>query len=158
MKLVQIEEQITEARVEEIKKAVAGKEMTKGAAIREMFVGGMETKDIATALGIRYNHAYNVIKNEVLIHGLEVETESRNGSNSKKAQIIASLEAGMSMKDVAAEQKCMYNYVWQVAKAAGLTGKKDEVVAEVATEEPKQGRKGRGKKTTAETVAETVAM
>lgn len=150
MKLVQVEEQITEARVGEIKEAVANKTMTKGAAIREMFVGGMETKDIANKLGIRYNHAYNVIKNEVLIHGLEVETESRGGENSKKAQIIQGLQDGKSIKEVAAELKCMYNYVWQVGKAAGLTGKKAEVVAEEA---PKQGKKSRGKKQELEAVA-----
>lgn len=143
MKLVQVEEQITEARVEEIKASVANKTMTKGAAIREMFVGGMETKDIANKLGIRYNHAYNVIKNEVLIHGLEVETESRGGENSKKAQIIQGLQDGKSIKEVAAEMKCMYNYVWQVGKAAGLTGKKTE---EATAEEPKQGKKDRSKK------------
>ena len=143
MKLVQVEEQITEARVGEIKEAVANKTMTKGAAIREMFVGGMETKDIANKLGIRYNHAYNVIKNEVLIHGLEVETESRGGENSKKAQIIQGLQDGKSIKEVAAELKCMYNYVWQVGKAAGLTGKKTE---ETTAEEPKQDKKGRSKK------------
>ncbi len=150
MKLVQVEEQITETRVGEIKEAVANKTMTKGAAIREMFVGGMETKDIANKLGIRYNHAYNVIKNEVLIHGLEVETESRGGENSKKTQIIQGLQDGKSIKEIAAELKCMYNYVWQVGKAAGLTGKKDEVVTEEA---PKQGKKGRGKKQELETVA-----
>lgn len=150
MKLVQIEEQITEARVEEIKAAVANKTMTKGAAIREMFVGGMETKDIANKLGIRYNHAYNVIKNEVLIHGLEVETESRGGENSKKAQIIQGLQDGKSIKEVAAELKCMYNYVWQVGKAAGLTGKKTE---EATAEEPKQSKKGRSKKQELDTVA-----
>ena len=143
MKLVQVEEQITEARVEEIKASVANKTMTKGAAIREMFVGGMETKAIANKLGIRYNHAYNVIKNEVLIHGLEVETESRGGENSKKAQIIQGLRDGKSIKEVAAELKCMYNYVWQVGNAAGLTGKKAE---EATAEESKQGRKGRSKK------------
>lgn len=146
MKLVQVEEQITEARVEEIKASVANKTMTKGAAIREMFVGGMETKDIANKLGIRYNHAYNVIKNEVLIHGLEVETESRGGENSKKAQIIQGLQDGKSIKEVAAELKCMYNYVWQVGKAAGLTGKQIE---EPVVEEPKPGKKGRSKKQTA---------
>ena len=143
MKLVQVEEQITEARVGEIKEAVANKTMTKGAAIREMFVGGMETKDIANKLGIRYNHAYNVIKNEVLIHGLEVETESRGGENSKKAQIIQGLQDGKSIKEVAAELKCMYNYVWQVGNAAGLTGKKAE---KATAEEPKQDKKGRSKK------------
>lgn len=151
MKLVQVEDMIKEARVAEIKDAVANKTMTKGAAIREMFAGGMETKDIATALGIRYNHAYNVIKNEVLIHGLEVETESRGGENSKKAQIIQGLQDGKSIKEVAAELKCMYNYVWQVGKAAGLTGKKTE--EEAAAEEPKQGRKGRAKKQEPEAVA-----
>lgn len=145
MKLVHVEERITEARVAEIKSAVESKTMTKGAAIREMFVGGMETKEIAAALKIRYNHAYNVLKNEVLIHGLEVETESRSGENSKKAQIIQGLKDGKSIKDIAAELKCMYNYVWQVGRAAGLTGK--------SAEEAKQSKKSRTKKEATEVAA-----
>lgn len=150
MRLALVEENIQEARVEEIRKAVIAGTMTKGAAIREMFVGGMETKNISNTLGIKYNHAYNVIKNEVLIHGLEVVTESRSGEGSKKQAIIEGLKAGKAIKDIAAEQKCMYNYVWQIGKAAGLVGKKKEettVVAEpVAEEAPKPKAKAKAKK------------
>lgn len=144
MKLVSVEEKIGAKRVEEIKAAVANKTMTKGAAIREMFAGGMETKEIATTLGIRYNHAYNVIKNEVLIHGLEVEVQTRSGEGSKKQAIIDGLKAGKAIKEIAAEQKCMYNYVWQIGKAAGLVGKK--VVEETPKAEVTKTTKSKGKK------------
>lgn len=144
MKLVSVEEKIGAKRVEEIKAAVANKTMTKGAAIREMFAGGMETKEIATTLGIRYNHAYNVIKNEVLIHGLEVEVQTRSGEGSKKQAIIDGLKAGKPIKEIAAEQKCMYNYVWQIGKAAGLAGKK--AVEEAPKAEVTKTTKGKAKK------------
>ncbi len=147
MKLANTEVTIEGTRVEEIKKDVEAKKMTKGAAIREMFAGGMETKEIANALGIRYNHAYNVIKNECLIHGLEVEVERRGGENSKKQQIITMLEEGKSITEVSKELKCMYNYVWQVGKAAGLTGQKKQTkktvktVVEKASEVEKKAKK-----------------
>ena len=94
----------------------------------------------------------NVVKNEVLVHGLEVETSDRSNENSKKNQILAMLEQGKTVTEISKELKCMYNYVWQVAKAGGYTGKKQEAIEivvpddlvaqeEVKTEAPKKGRK-----------------
>ena len=70
------------------------------------------------------------------------------------------LEQGKTVTEISKELKCMYNYVWQVAKAGGYTGKKQkaEVKAEapkkevkteapkkeeVKTEAPKRGRKAK---------------
>ena len=102
--------------------------MSKGACIRTLFAGGLEVKEIATITGIRYNHVYNVVKNEVLVHDLEVESSSRSNENSKKNQILAMLAEGKTVTEISKELKCMYNYVWQVAKAGGYTGKKQEVI------------------------------
>lgn len=121
-----VETIIEDTRVEAIVKEIAAGTMTKGAGIRECFAGGLEVKDIATKLGIRYNHVYNVVKNEVLVHGLEVEKSERGGENSKKAQIVQMLQEGKTITEISKELKCMYNYVWSVAKAAGYTGKKAE--------------------------------
>ena len=98
---------------------------------------------ISAITGIRYNHVYNVVKNEVLVHGLEVETSSRSNDNSKKNQILVMLEQGKTVTEISKELKCMYNYVWQVAKAGGYTGKKQEkeVKEEVVAKAPKKSRK-----------------
>jgi transposase-like protein len=116
-----VDEQISKEAVAEVVAKVNSKEMSKGAGIRTLFAGGLEVKDIATLTGIRYNHVYNVVKNEVLVHDLEVEKSGRNTENSKKNQIITLLQSGKSITEVAQELKCLYNYVWQVAKQANLT-------------------------------------
>ena len=153
MKLAVVNEVITKAQVEAAVAAMQEGKTSKGACIRTLFAGGLEVKEISTITGIRYNHVYNVVKNEVLVHGLEVETSSRSNENSKKNQILVMLEQGKTVTEISKELKCMYNYVWQVAKAGGYTGKKkesievvvpDDLVAqeeEVKTEAPKKGRK-----------------
>lgn len=124
------ERTITAKAVKEIVAKIESKEMSKGAGIREMFAGGMSVKEIAEATGIRYNHVYNVVKNEVLTKGLqdEIEKTGRNSENSKKNQIIAMLEDGKSITEISQELKCLYNYVWQIAKANGYTKKQAAVV------------------------------
>lgn len=140
-----VEEMIEVKRVDEIVKEIANGKMSKGAGIRECFAGGMEVKDIAAKLGIRYNHVYNVVKNEVLVHGLsdQVIASERGGENSKKAQITAMLQEGKSITEISAELKCMYNYVWSVARDAGFTGKKKE---EAKTEDKAPAKRGGKKK------------
>ena len=148
MKLAVVNEVITKAQVEAAVAAMQEGKTSKGACIRTLFAGGLEVKEISAITGIRYNHVYNVVKNEVLVHGLEVETSSRSNENSKKNQILVMLEQGKTVTEISKELKCMYNYVWQVAKAGGYTGKKqkdivitvpDDLVAK--EEAPKKGRK-----------------
>ena len=148
MRLAVVSEVITKEQVEAAVAEMQEGKLSKGACIRTLFAGGLEVKEIATITGIRYNHVYNVVKNEVLVHGLEVETSDRSNENSKKNQILVMLEQGKSVTDISKELKCMYNYVWQVAKAGGYTGKKQENIVItvpddlVAKEEaPKKSRK-----------------
>lgn len=137
MKLA-VEQVITNEMVQEAVAAMQEGKTSKGACIRTLFAGGLEVKEIATLTGIRYNHVYNVAKNEVLVHGLEVETSSRSNANSKKNKILGMLEQGMTVTEISKELKCMYNYVWQVAKAGGYTGKKQEATEPVAEEKVKE--------------------
>ena len=139
MKLAVVSEAITKEQVEAAVAAMQEGKTSKGACIRTLFAGGLEVKEIASITGIRYNHVYNVVKNEVLVHGLEVETSDRSNENSKKNQILALLEQGKTVTEISKELKCMYNYVWQVAKAGGYTGKKQE--EEVKDKAPKKSRK-----------------
>ena len=152
MKLAVVSEVITKAQVEAAVAEMQEGKTSKGACIRTLFAGGLEVKEISAITGIRYNHVYNVVKNEVLVHGLEVETSDRSNENSKKNQILAMLEQGKTVTEISKELKCMYNYVWQVAKAGGYTSKKKEIIEivvpddlvaqeEVKTEAPKKGSK-----------------
>lgn len=139
MKLAVVSEVITEAQIKAAVTEMQEGKTSKGACIRTLFAGGLEVKEISTITGIRYNHVYNVVKNEVLVHDLKVETSDRSNENSKKNQILVMLAQGKTVTEISKELKCMYNYVWQVAKAGGYTGKKQE--EEVKTEAPKKGRK-----------------
>lgn len=135
MKLVG-ERTITQKQANEVVNQINEKQCSKGAGIRTLFAGGMDVKEISALTGIRYNHVYNVVKNEVLVHDLEVEKAGRNDENSKKNQIVKMLEEGKTITEISKELKCMYNYVWQVAKGAGYTNKQKEVQpVEVATPE-----------------------
>ena len=154
MKLVG-ERTITAEQVAQVVEKINAKTVSKGAGIRELFAGGMEVKEIAAVTGIRYNHVYNVVKNEVLVHDLEVEMSGRSNENSKKAQIVKLLEEGKTITEISKELKCLYNYVWQVAKRAGYTGKKEEttiqeknqeIVKEVLANADKKIAKGKTKK------------
>lgn len=148
MKLAVVSEVITKAQVEAAVAEMQEGKTSKGACIRTLFAGGLDVKEISTITGIRYNHVYNVVKNEVLVHGLEVETSDRSNENSKKNQILVMLEQGKTVTEISKELKCMYNYVWQVAKAGGYAGKKQEVIEVVVPDDlvakeeaPKKGRK-----------------
>lgn len=134
MKLVG-ERTITAEQVAQVVEKINAKTVSKGAGIRELFAGGMEVKEIAAVTGIRYNHVYNVVKNEVLVHDLKVEMSGRSSENSKKAQIVKLLEEGKTITEISKELKCLYNYVWQVAKSAGYTGKKEETTAQEKNQE-----------------------
>ena len=125
------ERTITDKTVKEIVAKIESKEISKGAGIRELFAGGLAVKEIAEVTGIRYNHVYNVVKNEVLTKGLqdEIEKTGRSSENSKKNQIIAMLEEGKTFTEISQELKCLYNYVWQIAKANGYTKKQAAAVS-----------------------------
>lgn len=123
---------ITETEVQAIVERINSKDMSKGAGIRELFAGGLTVKEISAVTEIRYNHVYNVVKNEVVVHGLEVEKSERSSENSKRNQILALLAEGKTITEVSQELKCLYNYVWQVAKAAGFTQKQQAGVANEA--------------------------
>ena len=155
MKLV-VETKIGTEEIAKVTEQLTKEEISKGAGIRALFAGGLDVKEISTVTGIRYNHVYNVVRNEVLVHSLEVENTGRNNENSKKNQILTQLAAGKTITEVSKELKCLYNYVWQIAKAAGYTNKQtqaaNEAKPEAPTVEPKAAHKEH-KKVSKEAVA-----
>lgn len=130
MKLVG-ERTISAEQITQVVADIQAKKCSKGAGIRELFAGGLEVKEISNLTGIRYNHVYNVVKNEIVMNDLEVEASGRSNENSKKSQIVRMLDEGKTINEISKELKCLYNYVWQVAKAAGYTGKKEDIVITV---------------------------
>ena len=106
-------------------------EVSKGACIRTLFAGGLSVKEISELTTIRYNHVYNVCKNEVIKNGLEGEITTAREGGTKKEKILAMLETGKTVTEVSKELGCLYNQVWQVAKAAGFTNKQRAMAVEV---------------------------
>lgn len=92
---------------------IDNQELSKSAKVRALFDGGWEIKDIATALNIRYNFAFNVLQNHIIMNDIVVEKSERN---SKKDEIVGLLKSGMSLADVSRATKTNYNYIWKISK------------------------------------------
>lgn len=124
------EEMITKKDVKAALAALAKGEATKGATIRVLFAGGLSVREIAEITAIRYNHVYNVCKAEIQKNNLEADVSTEREGGTKKAQILALLAEGKTVTEVSKELGCLYNQVWQVAKAAGLTNKQKAELAQ----------------------------
>ena len=99
---------------EEIQKVVAMEGVSKSAKIRNLFDGGLEVSEIATLLNIRYNFAFNVLQNYIIMN--EIPTSKTDKSNSKRAEIVKLLGEGLSLADVSRATKTNYNYIWKINK------------------------------------------
>lgn len=109
-------------------KAILCREISKSAKVRELFDGGLEIKEIAIALDIRYNFAFNVLQNYININDIAVEKSVRS---SKRDEIIVLLQSGMSLADISKQTKTNYNYIWKINKE--LKGEVTEVPTENTT-------------------------
>ena len=94
---------------------ILAQDLSKSKKIIALYDGGLEIKDVATTLGIKYNFAYNVISNYCRMNDVELRT-NKNKGDSKKSQIIALLGQGKTKTEVATEMKCNYNYVFKIEK------------------------------------------
>ena len=96
-----------------VEKIVKDEALSKSAKVKALFDGGLEVKEIATALGIGYNFAYNVISNYIIVNEIKVETQRKA---SKKDAVWAMLDEGKTAKEIAIELKTNYNYVYKLRK------------------------------------------
>lgn len=126
------EEMITKKDIKAALAAMQKEEASKGATIRTLFAGGLSVKEISDITTIRYNHVYNVCKAEVQKNNLESDVSPEREGATKKSQILALLDSGKTVSEVSKELGCLYNQVWQIAKAAGYTKKQQEVNPELA--------------------------
>ena len=88
---------------------------SKSKAMVELYNSGLEIKQIANIMQVRYNFVYNVISNHCRINDIELRT-NKNNTNSKKAQIEELFKAGKSNVEIAKELKTNYNYVYKITK------------------------------------------
>ena len=88
---------------------------SKSKAMIALYNSGLEIKQIADIMQVRYNFVYNVISNHCRINDIELRT-NKNNTNSKKAQIEELFKAGRSNTEIAKELKTNYNYVYKITK------------------------------------------
>lgn len=100
----------------EITTIMAGAE-SKSKKMVALYNGGLEIKEIATLMEVRYNFVYNVISNMCRMNDVELRTNKDNG-NSKKAMIVQLMNEGKSNTEIAKELKTNYNYVYKITKEA----------------------------------------
>lgn len=107
----QVEQVVSEKMVQ----AVLKSDQSKSQKMKDLFNMGLEIKEIAVLIGVKYNFVYNVISNYVNMNGIQVEKNVKAG---KKEVILELWAAGKSNKEISIELKTNYNYVFNVIKTA----------------------------------------
>ena len=102
-------------KVQEILKA----EGSKSSKMLKLYNEGMEIKEIAQLMGVRYNFVYNVVSNDCRKAGTEVRVMRKNGT--VKASIEALIAEGKTNAEISKELSVNYNYVFKVRKELSLT-------------------------------------
>ena len=88
---------------------------SKSKAMIELYNGGLEIKQIAQAMDVRYNFVYNVISNHCRMNDIELRTNKGN-ENSKKVMIEKLFKEGKTNVEISKELKTNYNYVYKITK------------------------------------------
>ena len=89
---------------------------SKSKAMIELYNEGLEIKQIAQAMDVRYNFVYNVISNHCRMNDVELRT-NKTSESSKKVLIEQLFKEGKSNTEIAKELKTNYNYVYKITKA-----------------------------------------
>ena len=138
---------VAELNEEQVKGLVAS-EVSKSQKIKAMFESGMDVKEISGILGIRYNHAYNVIQNHIIVNEIEVVKQAR-AAGAKRVEIESLLLEGKSNIEVAKALKTTYNSVWKIKNELISAGKLENETPKVKVEITKEEEKTPVKKTKA---------
>ena len=92
---------------------VSNETTSKSQKMKDLFQLGLEVKEIAVIMNVRYNFVYNVISNQIIVEGLAVETVKKE---SKKDKVIELHIEGKTNKEIAIELKTNYNYIYKIVK------------------------------------------
>lgn len=110
MKKLNVIEKATTTKIEKI---TNNTNISKSQKMKDLFELGLEIKEIATIMNVRYNFVYNVISNHARINDIETTSVERN---SRKNEIIELFLSGKTNVDISKELKVNYNYVFKVIK------------------------------------------
>lgn len=94
--------------------AIVAHDISKSQRCIELYATGMSIKDIATAMNIRYNFAYNVLSNYTRVNALVMPTA--NNGPTKKQQVIDMVKTGSSNTEISKALATNYNYVYKIAR------------------------------------------
>jgi transposase len=92
---------------------VENEALSKSQKMKDLFALGLEIKEIALKMKVRYNFVYNVISNQIIVESLEVETTK---VESKKDKVKELFLLNKSNKEIAIELKTNYNYIYKLTK------------------------------------------
>lgn len=103
--------------------------LSKSAKMKELFDIGLDIKEIAVIMNVRYNFVYNVVSNYVNMNKIETVAKDKNV---KKDAIIAMHLNGKTNKEISIELTTNYNYVHNVLKQYKL---QNAVTEEIVSDE-----------------------
>lgn len=103
--------------------------LSKSAKMKELFDIGLDIKEIAVIMNVRYNFVYNVVSNYVNMNKIETVAKDKNV---KKDAIIAMHLNGKTNKEISIELTTNYNYVHNVLKQYKL---QNVVTEEIVSDE-----------------------
>lgn len=124
MKKANVEVKVSESKINKI---VGDESKSKSQKMKDLFELGLEIKEIATMMNVRYNFVYNVVSNYARINDIETTSVERS---SRKNEILDMFKQGKSNVEISKELKVNYNYVFKVIKEA-----KQEAEAKVKSAE-----------------------
>lgn len=108
---MRIKETLNNITKEDLQAIIADPQMSKSQKVRILFEGGYDVKEIAGFLGIRYNFAYNVLQNYIIMNDVAVNQEERS---TKREEITGLLSQGLTLAEVSKLTKTNYNYIWKI--------------------------------------------
>lgn len=112
MKKANVEVKVSETKVTKI---VNDESKSKSQKMKDLFELGLEIREIATLMNVRYNFVYNVVSNHARINDIETTSVERS---SRKNEILDMFKQGKTNVEISKELKVNYNYVFKVIKEA----------------------------------------
>ena len=114
MKKANVEVKVSESKISKI---VGDESKSKSQKMKDLFELGLEIREIATMLNVRYNFVYNVVSNYARINNIKITSVERS---SRKNEILDMFKQGKTNIEISKELKVNYNYVFKVIKEAKL--------------------------------------
>ena len=97
----------------EVIDSIINQESSKSKKMKELFLLGIDIKQISVIMNTRYQFVYNVCSNFVNIESLEVVQEEKH---SKKSEVISLFLSNHSNIEISKLLKTNYNYVYKILK------------------------------------------